>query len=103
MRQISPNSRSVIGQLEPAFIRLDRPNDDETIQLFVRSGRPSVMQAHITGVGDIYSPQGPVQILREGRRILASVSSVWGRNQEYTSILDALERVGMEQYKTPMV
>ncbi|KAH8658274.1 hypothetical protein BX600DRAFT_64425 [Xylariales sp. PMI_506] len=79
---------------EPTFIRLDRPNDDEMVQLFVRSGRPSVMRAYITGVGNICaSPGAPGRILREGRKILGStISSAWGRSREYTSILEAVER-----------
>lgn len=76
---------------EPTFIRLDRPNDDEMVQLFVRKGRPSVMTAHIAGVGNICSSQGPIKILREGRKILSTVSSSWGRSREHTSILEALE------------
>ncbi|KAH8204431.1 hypothetical protein TruAng_001347 [Truncatella angustata] len=77
---------------EPTFIRLDRPNDDEMVQLFVRKGRPSVMTAHIAGVGNICSSQGPLKILREGRKILSAVSSAWGRSREQISILEALEK-----------
>jgi hypothetical protein len=83
---------------EPTFIRLDRPNDDEMVQLFVRSGRPSAMRAHITGVGDICSPQGPVKVLREGRKILESVSSAWGRTQDYISLLEAVEMATEKSY-----
>ena len=78
---------------EPTFIRLDRPNDDEMVQLFVRSGRPSVMRAYITGVGNVCSPQGPVMILREGRKVLSAVSSAWGRTQEHVLLLTAIEKV----------
>ncbi|PGH17723.1 hypothetical protein AJ80_04731 [Polytolypa hystricis UAMH7299] len=78
---------------EPTFIRLDRPNDDEMVQLFVRSGRPSSMRAYITGVGNIYAPQGPMRMLREGRKILAMVSTAWGRTQEYAEMLEALDKV----------
>ncbi|KAK6079558.1 hypothetical protein SCUP234_05727 [Seiridium cupressi] len=77
---------------EPTFIRLDRPNDDEMVQLFVRKGRPSTMTAHIAGVGNICSAQGPIKILREGRKILSNVSSAWGRNREQISILEAMEK-----------
>ncbi|KAK9771624.1 hypothetical protein SCAR479_11695 [Seiridium cardinale] len=95
-RQGSPDPRLSTSEHEPTFIRLDRPCDDELSQLFIRSGRPSAMRAHISGVGDIYSPQGPSNILREGRKILANVSSAWGRTQEYASILEALERSNIE-------
>ncbi|KAM0817221.1 hypothetical protein AB5N19_03026 [Seiridium cardinale] len=80
---------------EPTFIRLDRPNDDEMVQLFVRKGRPSTMTAHIAGVGNICSAQGPIKILREGRKILSNVSSAWGRNREQISILEAMEKTMM--------
>lgn len=82
---------------EPTFIRLDRPNDDEMVQLFVRKGRPSAMTAHIAGVGNICSSQGPVKILREGRKILSTVSSAWGRSRKQISILEAMERTMIEK------
>ncbi|KAF5660262.1 zinc finger zas1 [Fusarium circinatum] len=71
----------------PTFIRLDRPNDDEMVQLFVRTG---VLKAYITGVGDIYSANAPRRILKEGRRVLESVALAWGRNREYLELLQAL-------------
>lgn len=77
----------------PAFIRLDRPNDDEMVQLFVRSGRPAVMRAYISGVGDICGPKGPQKILREGRRILTGLSLCWGRTREYIDLLCGIENV----------
>lgn len=77
---------------EPKFIRLDRPNDDEMVQLFVRKGRPSAMTAHIAGVGNICSPQGPTKILREGIKILKAVTYSWGRSREQISVLEALEK-----------
>ncbi|KAH6962775.1 hypothetical protein DER45DRAFT_582476 [Fusarium avenaceum] len=71
----------------PTFIRLDRPNDDEMVQLFVRTG---VSKAYISGVGDIYAETAPRKILKEGKRVLESVSLAWGRSVEYLSLLDAL-------------
>lgn len=50
------------------------------------------MRANITGVGDIYSAKGPARILKEGRNILAMVSSVWGRTESLASVLEVLER-----------
>lgn len=99
-RYSSPNQEtspltSFGDQPKPTFIRLDRPNDDEMIQLFIESGGPLAMRAHITGVGDIYSPHGPICILREGRKILAAVSKAWGHTQEYDSVLEGLEDAGM--------
>ncbi|KAH7088225.1 hypothetical protein FB567DRAFT_333648 [Paraphoma chrysanthemicola] len=77
----------------PTFIHLDRPNDDEMVQLFVLSGGPSNMNAHISGVGDLYSSRGPARVLREGRKILGSVSTAWGRTKKYIALLQALEKV----------
>jgi hypothetical protein len=84
------------GRPELPIIQLDQPCDDGMVQTYIRSGWPPSMQAHITGVGNIYSPQGPVHILREGRNLLAGVSTVWGRTQEYVSILAALEKAHVD-------
>lgn len=77
----------------PTYIHLDRPNDDEMVQVFVRFGMSSTMRANISGVGDIYSNQGPARVLREGRRILAAVSTAWGRTERYVTALEVLEQV----------
>lgn len=88
-RRPSPDHTKTISDDEnPTFIRLDRPNDDEMVQLFVRAG---VLKAYISGVGDIYAPTAPTRILREGRKILESVSLAWGRSTEYLDLLKALE------------
>ena len=50
------------------------------------------MKAYITGVGDICAPEGPARVLREGRKILGTVSRAWGRTRQYHDILEALER-----------
>ncbi|ETS75801.1 hypothetical protein PFICI_12745 [Pestalotiopsis fici W106-1] len=92
-RSSATNQLEFEDDAEPTFIRLDRPNDDEMVQQFVKSGRPSVMRAYITGVGNICSPQGPARILREGRKILSSVSSAWSRTQDYISTLESVEAV----------
>ncbi|SCN97784.1 uncharacterized protein FFB20_10508 [Fusarium fujikuroi] len=83
-RQISPDRSD---DENPTFIRLDRPNDDEMVQLFVRTG---VLKAYVSGVGDIYSSNAPKRILKEGRRVLESVALAWGRNGEYLELLQAL-------------
>jgi predicted membrane protein len=89
----------------PTFIHLDRPNDDEMVQHFVLSGSPSHMNAHISGVGDLYSPRGPARILREGRKVLNSVCTAWGRTKKYVALLQALENVssgrGLQDIGTP--
>lgn len=77
----------------PTFIHLDRPNDDEMVQSFVRFGTGSAMRANIAGVGDIYSAKGPARVLKEGLRILATVSTAWGRTDRFASVLEVLEQV----------
>jgi hypothetical protein len=62
------------------------------VQLFVRSAN---MRAYITGVGDICAAEGPARILREGRKILGTVSVAWGRTREYHDILEAMEQATM--------
>ncbi|KAL1874418.1 hypothetical protein VTK73DRAFT_295 [Phialemonium thermophilum] len=84
------------GIPNPTFVHLDRPCDDEMVQFFVRSGRPSVMGAYVAGVGNIYEPSGPAGILREGRKLLVAVSTAWGRTAEYLRVLKAVERHSME-------
>ncbi|KAL1893346.1 hypothetical protein Sste5346_006524 [Sporothrix stenoceras] len=81
----------VMDESFPSFVHLDRPNDDEMVQLFVRSGRPSVMRAYISGIGDICSPKAPVQILKEGIKILTNVSMAWGRTDRYIKVLTAMD------------
>ncbi|KAF5710716.1 zinc finger zas1 [Fusarium mundagurra] len=83
-RSVSPDRSD---DENPTFIRLDRPNDDEMVQLFVRTG---VLKAYISGVGDIYSANAPRRILKEGRRVLEGVALAWGRNGEYLELLQAL-------------
>ncbi|GAM34361.1 hypothetical protein TCE0_015r01894 [Talaromyces pinophilus] len=72
----------------PTFVHLDRPCDDEIVQLFVREGQ--TMRGNVTGVGDICSPQGPSKVLKEGVRILSGLVSTWGITHEYIDILSRL-------------
>ncbi|KAJ5611065.1 hypothetical protein N7510_007784 [Penicillium lagena] len=53
---------------EPPFILLDRPLDDELVQLFVRMGHR--MNGYITRVGNIQDPEAPRKLLQEGIRLL---------------------------------
>ncbi|VUC22744.1 unnamed protein product [Clonostachys rosea] len=87
------NDLDIDGIENPEFIWLDRPNDDEMVQYFVRSGRPVNMKAYVSGVGDIYEPKSPAKILRHGLRILESVAFAWGRDRDYVNILQKAERV----------
>lgn len=81
----------------PSFIRLDRPNDDEMVQLFVQSGRPSAMTAYISNVGDVCGTNGPLRMLREGRHLLEQVSRCWVRNPEYVFMLLGLEQATLSR------
>lgn len=92
-------SPSVSLNQEPTFIRLDRPCDDEIVQLFVRIGRPNRMRAHITGIGDIYSSKAPSRILKEGQKILSGLAVTWERAIAYMSILDNLEKATLERIR----
>lgn len=60
------------GVPEPSFCHLDRPLDDELVQLFVRVGHR--MCPNISRVGNILDPQAAPNILREGRSLLLAGS-----------------------------
>lgn len=72
---------------EPSFIHLDRPCDDELVQLFVREGQ--TMKGNVTGVGDICGPTGPERILHVGCEALASLRS-WGISRRCIATLAGL-------------
>lgn len=72
---------------EPSFIHLDRPCDDELVQLFVREGHS--MRGNVTGVGDICAPEGPERVLRVGCEILSSLTA-WGNSKRFATILNRL-------------
>jgi len=55
------------GELFRATIQLDRPADDELVQLFVKG---STMKANITGVGNIHDARSPERVIREGVKLL---------------------------------
>lgn len=68
-------------------IRLDRPCDDELVQLFIKRGRS--MTATIMGVGNITSDNGPLRMLKEGRKLLATLDR-WPIRDQYLKILTRL-------------
>lgn len=70
-----------------AIILLDRPTDDELVQQFIRNGHS--MQAHLTGVGDLYSPKGPERALSQGCRLLSSLRC-WGVGASWLTLLQDL-------------
>jgi hypothetical protein len=89
---------------ETSLIQLDRPCDDELVQLFVRFGEH--MTPYMARIGDVKSSDSPGKILREGIRLLschgnkvtASRTSgserrldfAWGIAEDFTSMLSAL-------------
>lgn len=72
---------------EPSFIHLDRPCDDELVQLFVREGH--AMRGNITGVGDICGAEGPERVLRVGCEVLSGLTA-WSVSKKFVAILTRL-------------
>jgi hypothetical protein len=68
-------------------IRLDRPCDDELVQLFIKRGRS--MTATIMGVGNITSANGPLRMLKEGRKLLSTLDR-WPIRNRYLQTLTRL-------------
>lgn len=68
-------------------IRLDRPTDDELVQIFIKRGRS--MTATIMGVGNITASNGPPRMLREGCRLLRTLNK-WPVRHQYLHILTRL-------------
>ena len=58
------------------IILLDRPTDDELVQHFIKHG--GNMQAHISGIGDLYEPESPSLVLQQGFRLLKESAKCWG-------------------------
>lgn len=89
--QIAQSSNSHAESSDPSLIHLDRPCDDELVQLFVRQGQN--MKGNVSGVGDICSRNGPEKVLRIGCETLAGLTS-WGISKRFITILNSLaERV----------
>ncbi|TVY27781.1 Zinc finger protein [Lachnellula hyalina] len=75
------------GLLFPTSMQLDRPADDELVQLFVKRGL--TMKANIMGVGNLCSKRGYIKVLVEGRNLLAR-SRGWGAARRAIRTLDVL-------------
>ncbi|KAG8628983.1 hypothetical protein KVT40_002848 [Elsinoe batatas] len=78
------------GEVES--IRLDRPTDDELVQLFVKKGMG--MRATIAGVGDVNDARAAGRVLIEGGRVLEGLSG-WGIKGRYREELAALGNVSV--------
>ncbi|KAH7227671.1 hypothetical protein BKA60DRAFT_125159 [Fusarium oxysporum] len=76
---------------DPTFIHLDRPCDDEMVQVYIRLGHK--MAGHMQRVGNICSPNAPPKILREGIRMLSherAKNKEWGIETSYVKGLTSL-------------
>ncbi|KAL7780899.1 hypothetical protein V8C43DRAFT_299437 [Trichoderma afarasin] len=98
---------------ELPFFFIDRPCDDEMVQMYLRFGNK--MSAHMARVGIITETSAPSKILQEGIRLLGNATalggsvsmanaggqnvpemSTWGAERTYMEVLVALARA-MEQ------
>lgn len=74
----------------PSSIRLDRPTDDELVQIFIKRGRS--MSATINGVGNITAKSGPFRMLREGCKLLNTLEK-WPIRRQYLHTLTRLVEI----------
>ncbi|KAK4064170.1 transcriptional regulator family: Fungal Specific TF [Trichoderma aggressivum f. europaeum] len=77
----------------PTSMQLDRPADDELVQLFVKRG--ASIRANVTGVGNLCSRKGPSRVLLEGRKLLMDLRC-WGYSQWNVRTLTLLVEVCQE-------
>lgn len=49
------------------------------------------MQAHISGIGDLYNPESPGLVLQQGCRLLKENAKCWGVARELQHLLERLE------------
>jgi hypothetical protein len=81
----------VSDMAEQDYIQIDRPADDEIVQLFVRKGR--YMRAMVNGVGDLCEPNSPAKILLQGRKLLKLRLWSWQSSRRYHDTLMSLASV----------
>ncbi|KAL5348624.1 hypothetical protein ACLOAV_006041 [Pseudogymnoascus australis] len=101
---LHPQISSALDHLEcheTSLIQLDRPCDDEIVQLFVRFGER--MTPYMARIGDISTKGSGRKILREGIKLLSShdnhglggagermPSCAWGASERFGELLAAL-------------
>lgn len=96
--------------VEPSFLHLDRPIDDELVQLFVKEGNK--MTGYMVHIGDIRGPDAAVKVLREGARLLtsgvhqpdmedAAAGGTWGLADKYAHQLQALANISEAKQGRP--
>lgn len=83
----SPQDDADASSLFPTLMQLDRPSDDELVQLYVKKG--ANMRAIITGVGNLCSTRGPVRVLVEGGKLLQGLKR-WRHNRSLLKTLRVL-------------
>lgn len=79
------------------IILLDRPTDDELVQHFIKHGNR--MQAHISGVGDLYNPNSPAMVLRQACKMLDELEQCWGVARSWNELLRSLSDTWSTQGK----
>ncbi|CAD0111666.1 unnamed protein product [Aureobasidium uvarum] len=72
-------------EYDPKMIQIDRPCDDELIQIFIRRGNS--MQPHMLGVGNICQPGGALGVLKVGARLIKNRCSAWPISKTYENLL----------------
>lgn len=101
---------------EPSFLHLDRPCDDDLVQIFVRLGHK--MTGNMVRIGDVCGPHAAGKSLREGARILTGGDQgvntddqrvadnhgifidrkvTWGLAEQFRGVLEKLATVVEEQ------
>lgn len=86
----SPQDDDDAETLFPTSMQLDRPADDELVQLFVRQG--GLMRANVTRVGNLCSARGPGRVLLEGRNLLVDLKC-WRDSRKAVRTLARLSEV----------
>ncbi|THY05368.1 hypothetical protein D6D03_03078 [Aureobasidium pullulans] len=72
-------------EYDPTMIQIDRPCDDELIQIFIRRG--NAMQPHMLGVGNICQPGGALGVLKIGAKLIKNRCSAWPISKTYENLL----------------
>jgi hypothetical protein len=70
------------------IILLDRPTDDELVQQFIKNG--DRMEAHVSGVGDLYASRSPRLVLKQACKLLRQSEKCWGVASRWIRLLERL-------------
>ncbi|KAI5275491.1 hypothetical protein E4T47_01587 [Aureobasidium subglaciale] len=72
-------------EYDPTMIQIDRPCDDELIQIFIRRGNS--MQPHMLAVGNICQPGGALGVLKVGAKLIKNRCAAWPISKAYENLL----------------